>query len=286
MIKILYIHGYHGQPNGGSFQKLSKYAAEADFGGEQVEMHAIDYDADDPYKSVRDIKLYYYRNDIDLIIGSSLGGFLACACDWARRIAVNPCWLPSVELPKIGHEGPLEGYKGKERWMGSYSSRGDNKLCIGCFSPDDEIFGLKYKEAFSDMFTQTYEIPGGHHLSEEAAKVIMTEIAPKLIADFKATKGPGHIVEGGLSEFEQLLHAHMYSIYNDEPVKKSDMCGCFYCCRVFPASEVDETITEPGNRPDTALCPYCGIDSVLPDADWKDLSPEFLDKMYDHFFGS
>ena len=70
MIKILYIHGYHGQPNGGSFQKLSKYAAEADFGGEQVEMHAIDYDADDPYKSVRDIKLYYSRNDIDLIIGS------------------------------------------------------------------------------------------------------------------------------------------------------------------------------------------------------------------------
>jgi hypothetical protein len=67
MIKILYIHGYHGQPNGGSFQKLSKYAAQADFGGEKVEMHSIDYDENDPYGSLRNIKLYYYGNDIELI---------------------------------------------------------------------------------------------------------------------------------------------------------------------------------------------------------------------------
>ena len=32
----------------------------------------------------------------------------------------------------------------------------------------------------------------------------------------------------------------------------------------------------------TPLCPYCGIDSVLADADWKDLSPEFLDKMHEN----
>lgn len=283
MIKILYIHGYHGHPNGGSFQKLSKYAAQADFGGEQVEMHAIDYDACDPNKSIRQIRLYYYENDIDLIIGSSLGGFFATSCCWARRIAVNPCWLPSAELPKIGHEGPLKDYEFKESLMGDYSSKGDDKLCIGCFSPEDEIFGLKYKGAFSEKFPQTYEIPGGHHLSEEAAKVIMTEIAPKVIAAFKADEGPGHITSNGLSEFERLMYAHMLSIYNGESVKKSEMCGCFYCRRTFPASEVTEMITER-NGLTTALCPYCCIDSVLADADWKDLSPEFLDKMHEYYF--
>lgn len=44
MIKILYVHGYNGKPNGGSFQKLSKYAGSVHFNGEEVEMHSFDYD--------------------------------------------------------------------------------------------------------------------------------------------------------------------------------------------------------------------------------------------------
>ena len=71
MIKILYVHGYMGDPYGGSFQKISKYAAEADFGGERVQMHTFDYDPRDPIKAVRDLRLYYYEHDIDLMIGSS-----------------------------------------------------------------------------------------------------------------------------------------------------------------------------------------------------------------------
>ena len=39
MIKILYVHGYNGKPNGGSFQKLSKYAGSVHFNGEEVEKH-------------------------------------------------------------------------------------------------------------------------------------------------------------------------------------------------------------------------------------------------------
>ena len=44
MIKILYVHGYNGKPNGGTFQKLSKYAGSVHFNGEEVEMHSFDYD--------------------------------------------------------------------------------------------------------------------------------------------------------------------------------------------------------------------------------------------------
>lgn len=41
-------------------------------------------------------------------------------------------------------------------------------------------------------YKETYDIPGGHHLSEAAAKKIMTEIAPMLIARFKSRRGLGH----------------------------------------------------------------------------------------------
>ena len=97
MIRILYVHGYNGKPNGESFQKLAKYAEVADFDGEKVEMHSFDYDATEPFKAERELRKYYFENDIDLIIGSSLGGFIAACCEWARRIVVNPCWKPSVE---------------------------------------------------------------------------------------------------------------------------------------------------------------------------------------------
>lgn len=284
MIKILYVHGYNGKPDGGSFQKLSKYAAEADFGGEKVEMHSFDYDASRPHEEARKLRLYYYENDIDLIIGSSLGGFLTAYCYWARRIAINPCLAPSVELPKAGFTGPASDYKSMERTIGIFSERGDSELCVGCFAQEDELFGTKYKETFVSSFPETYDIPGGHHLSEEGAKKVMTEIAPMLIARFKAKEGPGHIVNCGLSDFERFHHAHMYSIYNEHTVKDSDMCGCFYCTKAFPAEEITETINESGNNPRTAMCPYCGIDSVLPDSKWKDLSPDFLEKMHKFFF--
>lgn len=284
MIKILYVHGYNGKPDGESFKKLAKYAEAADFGGEKIEMHSFEYDATKPFKAVRALKLYYYENNIDLIIGASLGGFLAACCDWARRIVVNPCWSPSEELPKVGYKESVKEYQALEGYLGHFAEDGDEDLCIGCFAPDDELLGAKYKDVFCQYFPETYDISGGHHLSEEAAQKIMLEIAPMLIERFKASEGPGQITGNGLNETERLNYAHMFSIYNGNSVKKSDKCGCFYCCKVFPASEVDETTIEPGDNPDTALCPYCMIDSVLFDSDWNDLSPEFLCKMYEYFF--
>ncbi|WP_156110575.1 MULTISPECIES: hypothetical protein [Listeria] len=36
---------------------------------------------------------------------------------------------------------------------------------------------------------------------------------------------------------------------------------------------------------DTALCPYCMIDSVLPESDILPLSREFLNDMHQQWFG-
>ena len=194
MVKILYVHGYNGKPDGESFQKLAKYAKVADFDGENVEMHSFDYDAADPFNALRDLRMYYFENDIDLIIGSSLGGFLAASCDFTRRIVINPCWTPSEELPKIGYKGETRKYTWLEEGLGNFAEQGDADLCIGCFAPADELLGTKYKNAFTKHFNETYEIPGGHHLSDEAARKIMTEIAPAVIKRFKECEGPGKIV--------------------------------------------------------------------------------------------
>lgn len=282
MIRILYVHGYMGDPCGGSFQKISKYAAEADFGGEKVQMHTFDYDPRDPKKAVRDLRLYYYEHDIDLMIGSSLGGFLVASCRGARRIAVNPCWSPSVELPKVGFVDSVEDYITLENWLGMYSDSGDHDLCIGCFARNDELLGRKYRPKFRRFFPQTYDVAGGHHLSEAAAKKIMTEIAPALITRFKVKRGLGHIVRRGLSAIEKLDYAHMLSFDNADLVQASQKCGCFCCQEIFPASEVTRFLDETPGR--TALCPHCGIDAVLGDASGVEVSEDFLSKMHKEWF--
>lgn len=62
-------------------------------------------------------------------------------------------------------------------------------------------------------------------------------------------------------------------------------CGCFYCKSIYSASEVKEWCDNDGRGDKTALCPKCGIDSVLGDATFVELTPELLELMNILFFG-
>ena len=62
-------------------------------------------------------------------------------------------------------------------------------------------------------------------------------------------------------------------------------CGCFSCKSIYSASEVKEWCDNDGRGDKTALCPKCGIDSVLGDATFVELTPELLELMNMLFFG-
>jgi len=50
------------------------------------------------------------------------------------------------------------------------------------------------------------------------------------------------------------------SMLNRDRVRAAASCGCFHCQAVFASDEIRKWV---GNG-QTALCPRCGIDSVLP----------------------
>ena len=79
----------------------------------------------------------------------------------------------------------------------------------------------------------------------------------------------------------QLELAHKASFRNREQIEQSKQCGCFFCRRIFPVSEVTDYVSreEP-----TALCPYCYTDSVLGDASGYPLTKEFLKEMNKRWF--
>ena len=80
---------------------------------------------------------------------------------------------------------------------------------------------------------------------------------------------------------ENYILAHDYSIFNREQLKQSKRCGCFDCVKIFDPSEIVEWCDLDE---DTALCPYCGIDSVLGDASGFEITGELLQQMHDYWF--
>ena len=77
----------------------------------------------------------------------------------------------------------------------------------------------------------------------------------------------------------ELEDAHRHSVRNRGKIEQSSLCGCFSCNRLFLPSEVEDYIDEG----ETALCPYCSVDSVIGDASGIQLSEEFLHKMYERW---
>ena len=74
--------------------------------------------------------------------------------------------------------------------------------------------------------------------------------------------------------------AHKHSSRNRDEVQRSDVCGCFYCEKIFTAVEVDEWVDEDR----TAMCPKCGIDSVIGSASGFPLTLAFLKEMNQYWF--
>lgn len=68
---------------------------------------------------------------------------------------------------------------------------------------------------------------------------------------------------------------------NKAAVERSRRCGCFHCLRTFPASEVKEWIDRMSGE--TALCPHCRIDSVLPGSETT-ISKATLRRMHARWF--
>jgi hypothetical protein len=79
---------------------------------------------------------------------------------------------------------------------------------------------------------------------------------------------------------EAIRDAHGFAVRHRALIEGSGVCGCFYCLETFAPPEITEWV----DNGQTALCPKCGIDSVLPSASGYPLDPDFLMQMNEHWF--
>ncbi|RYE86538.1 MAG: hypothetical protein EOO75_15610 [Myxococcales bacterium] len=79
--------------------------------------------------------------------------------------------------------------------------------------------------------------------------------------------------------------AHQHSHRHRADLDRSDRCGCFYCLRVYPPAAIEGWIGAAAGANATALCPHCGIDSVIGSASGFPVEREFLARMRQRWFG-
>ena len=78
-----------------------------------------------------------------------------------------------------------------------------------------------------------------------------------------------------------LNNARSFSVGNQSQLQQKQLCGCFYCRKIFLSSEINEWVDDFGG---TAICPYCGIDAVIGESSQLPVTPDFLKKMYQFWF--
>lgn len=77
------------------------------------------------------------------------------------------------------------------------------------------------------------------------------------------------------------IEAHKYSMNHRKELESDTICGCFYCLNIFNPKEITEWINDSS---ETAICPYCGVDSVIGSYTGYPITKEFLKKMYQYWF--
>ena len=84
---------------------------------------------------------------------------------------------------------------------------------------------------------------------------------------------------------DDIREAYEHTSNHRDEIMKSNSVGCFYCCKVFPKSQIEKWVdTDKEGLGHTALCPKCGVDSLIGDAAGYILNTPFLEKMKSYWF--
>src|ERR671937_1394364 len=80
-----------------------------------------------------------------------------------------------------------------------------------------------------------------------------------------------------------IVRAHKHHRNRDE-VLRSQTCGCFYCLGIYPPSRIEDWVHVGPTSTWAAICPRCGINSVIGSDSGYPVTKEFLAKMRAYWF--
>ena len=77
------------------------------------------------------------------------------------------------------------------------------------------------------------------------------------------------------------IEAHKFSANHRSQLLNDKKYGCFYCLKIFDPQEICEWVEDING---TAICPYCGIDSIIGESSGFPITKDYLTKMHQYWF--
>ena len=157
-MNVLNIHGYKGTPHNAAYGALCSQEV-------TIVSPEIDYDKESPEDILRKLTDLCASEDIQSIVGTSLGGFFALVISAKKEIPVilvNPCLQPEVILPGLGYEGDLSPFTDMAKAFAEI-----DLYAVSCIIGDhDEVIGSHEftKELIGEYNIDT--VKGGMHSGE------------------------------------------------------------------------------------------------------------------------
>ena len=79
------------------------------------------------------------------------------------------------------------------------------------------------------------------------------------------------------ADYQRMLHARCSN--NRGALLDSRQCGCFFCLKIYDPGSITDWLND-----ETALCPYCNVDAVIPEGDDYLLEDSLLLAMKEYWF--
>ena len=177
MIHILYIHGLNSSGNSRTSKCLEEYLGP----GYKVFHPTFPEDAD---AALTKAKNELIKNKIDIVVASSLGGFIALKLRNVMKIVINPCMSPTVELPKLGvDEKTVSRYTQYEKSLLQGIDAEEREITFGVFGTHDELFS--YRDLFKKYYNNFKMITDGHRISPSNIKNVIVPLIQHIIKDVR-----------------------------------------------------------------------------------------------------
>lgn len=159
MKNLLYIYGFN------SSAKTSTSARTFKTELVNFNVYTPDYPQEDGEKAYKFLQKYIDENDIDIVVGTSLGGFLALCLKCDYKIIINPACGAGDDIMKIC--ASIEQMTSYNKIRDLYLWKQHPKKQIALFGKYDNL--VNYKSEYIKKYgaNDVYDINTEHHLSKE-----------------------------------------------------------------------------------------------------------------------
>ena len=159
MKNLLYIYGFN------SSAKTSTSARTFKTELVNFNVYTPEYPQEDGEKAYKFLQKYIDENDIDIVVGTSLGGFLALCLKCDYKIIINPACGAGDDIIKIG--ASIEQMASYNKIRDLYLWKQHPKRQIALFGKYDNL--VNYKSEYIKKYgaNDVYDINTEHHLSKE-----------------------------------------------------------------------------------------------------------------------